>query len=158
MHQFFSQHCKKRKRWMHQIVNIFWQMVSCWFMLLMLYLTLLDICGGLLWISTSFCERLFWVFLRGLVLFFLKNNFSEIFIFAILLLCTLLDWVWYTIRLGSVHYSTGVWYTIQLESGTLRRSIWFAQLLKYGQTRVQIWGLKFYCLSCPVIIFNGTIA
>ena len=60
----------------------------------------------------------FWGFLRGLVLFFLKNNFSEIFIFALHLLCTLLDWVWYTIWLGPVHFSTGVRYTIQLESGT----------------------------------------
>ena len=56
-----------------------------------------------------------WGFLRGLVLFFLKNNFSEIFIFAILLLCTLLNWVRYTIRLGPVYYSTGVLYTIQLK-------------------------------------------
>ena len=38
MHQFFSQHCKKRKRWVHQTFNKCWQMVSCWFMLLMLYL------------------------------------------------------------------------------------------------------------------------
>ena len=40
----FSQHGNKRKRWMHQIFNIFWQMVFCWFMLLMLYLPILDIC------------------------------------------------------------------------------------------------------------------
>ena len=33
----FSQHCNKRKRWMHQSFNICWQMVSCW-LLLMLYL------------------------------------------------------------------------------------------------------------------------
>ena len=30
---------------MHQVFNLCWQMVSCWFMLLMLYLPLLDICG-----------------------------------------------------------------------------------------------------------------
>ena len=41
----FSQHCKKRKIRMHQIFNICWQMVSCWFMLLKLYLPLLYICG-----------------------------------------------------------------------------------------------------------------
>ena len=34
---------QKRKRWMHQIFNICKQMVSCWLMLLMLYLPLLDI-------------------------------------------------------------------------------------------------------------------
>ena len=45
MHQVFSQHFKKRKRSMHQIFNICWQMISCWFMLLMPYLPLLDICG-----------------------------------------------------------------------------------------------------------------
>ena len=69
--------------------------------------------------KTGSMKDFFWVFLRGLVSFFLKNNFSEIFIFAILLLCTLLDWVRHTIQLGPVHYLTGVWYTIQLESGTL---------------------------------------
>ena len=45
MHQVFTQHGKKRKRLMHQFFNICWQMVSCSFMLLMLYLPLLDICG-----------------------------------------------------------------------------------------------------------------
>ena len=79
-------------------------------------------------------ERLFLGFFkRGLILFFLKNNFSEIFTFAILFLCTLFNWVRYTIRRSPVHYSTGsstlfdcVWYTIWLspihystESGTL---------------------------------------
>ena len=33
----------QKKRWMHQIFYICWQMVSCWFMLLMLYLPLLYI-------------------------------------------------------------------------------------------------------------------
>ena len=52
-------------------------------------------------------------FLRGLVLFFLKNNFSEMFIFAILLLCIFDP--------NSISYlmDTEVRYTIQLESGTL---------------------------------------
>ena len=36
---------QKRKRWMHQSFNICWQMISFWFMLLMLYLSLLDIRG-----------------------------------------------------------------------------------------------------------------
>ena len=34
-----------KKSWMHQIFNICWQRGSCWFMLLMLYLPLLDICA-----------------------------------------------------------------------------------------------------------------
>ena len=52
-------------------------------------------------------------FLRGLVLFFLKNNFSEMFIFAILLLCIFDP--------NSISYlmDTEVRYTIQLESGAL---------------------------------------
>ena len=29
---------------MDQVFHIFWQVVSCWFMLLLLYLSLLDIC------------------------------------------------------------------------------------------------------------------
>ena len=33
---------QKRKRLMHQVFNIWWQTVSCWFMLLMLYFPLLD--------------------------------------------------------------------------------------------------------------------
>ena len=36
---------QKRKKLMHQVFNICWQMVSCWYMLLMLCLLLLDICG-----------------------------------------------------------------------------------------------------------------
>ena len=62
MHQFFSQHCKKRKRWRHQVFNICWQMVSCWFVLLILYLLNLDICEkakcivfiGLFWWRDTF--------------------------------------------------------------------------------------------------------
>ena len=56
MHQFLSQHCKKRKRWMHQIFYICWQMVSCWFMLLMMYLPLLDICGSNSNFPNSLCK------------------------------------------------------------------------------------------------------
>ena len=44
MREVFTRHCKKRKRLMHQVLNNFWQMFNCWFMLLMLYLPLLDIC------------------------------------------------------------------------------------------------------------------
>ena len=58
-------------------------------------------------------ERLFLGFLKeDLFYFLLKIIFSEIFAFAIFLLCTLFDWLRYTIRLGPVHYST--------ESGTLK--------------------------------------
>ena len=43
---------QRRKRLMHQIFNICWQMVSCWFILLMPYLPLLDICGiTQIWVS-----------------------------------------------------------------------------------------------------------
>ena len=42
MHQVFTQHWKKEKL-MHQFFNICRQMVSCWFMLLLLNLPLLDI-------------------------------------------------------------------------------------------------------------------
>ena len=42
--QSFFTTMQKRKRLMHQVFNICWPMVSCWFMLLMLYLPLLDIC------------------------------------------------------------------------------------------------------------------
>ena len=42
--QIFWTTSQKRKRLMHQVFNIFLQMVSCWFMLVMLYLPLLDIC------------------------------------------------------------------------------------------------------------------
>ena len=42
MQQFFHNIAKKERLWW-QHCNICWQMVSCWFMLLMLYLPLLDI-------------------------------------------------------------------------------------------------------------------
>ena len=35
----------KRTRLMHQVFNICWEMVGCQILLLMLYLSLLDICG-----------------------------------------------------------------------------------------------------------------
>ena len=41
---FFTK-LQKIKIWMHQIFKICCQMVTCWFMLLMLYLPLLDICA-----------------------------------------------------------------------------------------------------------------
>ena len=49
---------------------------------------------------------------EDLFYFFSKIIFSEIFTFAILLLCTLSDQVRYTIRLGQVHYSTGSYATL----------------------------------------------
>ena len=41
----FYTYLQKRYRLMHQVFNYCWQMFSCWFMSLMLYLPLLDICG-----------------------------------------------------------------------------------------------------------------
>ena len=57
-----SQDCNKRKIWMQQIFNICWQMICCWFMLLMLYLPLLDICVYCTHSprkKVSFCSKLF---------------------------------------------------------------------------------------------------
>ena len=44
MDQFFDNIAKK-KQIDESNFKIYWQMISCWFMLLKLYLTLLDICG-----------------------------------------------------------------------------------------------------------------
>ena len=67
MHQFFSQHCKKIKRWLYQIV-----MVSCWFMLLMLYLPIY-ICGlNQFWLIFSFFVVVFFV----LTLFFFDEKMT----------------------------------------------------------------------------------
>ena len=54
---------------MHQIFNICWQMLSCWLMLLMLYLALLDIC--------VFDSHLYYLLLEP---FSLENKFSFLFL------------------------------------------------------------------------------
>ena len=54
-------------------------------------------------------ESLFLGFFKeDLFYFFSKIIFLEIFTFAMLLLCTLFDWVRYTIRLGPVNYWTKI--------------------------------------------------
>ena len=78
----FLHSIEKRKRLGHQFFIICWQMVNCWFMLLMLYLPLLDSCEMYtlvvqsLWFPKLKCPTLMNYATRDLQLF----NYHEVWI------------------------------------------------------------------------------
>ena len=107
------------------------------------------------YIHFTFNERLFLGFLKeDLFYFFSKIIFSEIFAFAILLLCTLFDQVWYTYSTGSSTLFDWVRYTRKLlhylPKITLHwiKEKWAKEILHFEFTN-QFW-INFDKVSCDI--------